>query len=81
MVCIYGLSVFLSTNISIDGHPHPRWLLEVNARPSMDISNPLRLSDAPPGTRRCVCRDMDGEEHCHVHSEVAPKRQRGANEG
>eukprot|EP00438_Fugacium_kawagutii_P017036 Skav207830 [mRNA] locus=scaffold3131:150924:157049:- [translate_table: standard] len=36
----------------------------------MDISNPLRLSDAPPGTRRCVCRDMDGEEHCHVHSEA-----------
>ena len=47
-----------------------RWLLEVNARPSMDISNPLRLSDAPSGTRRCVCRDMDGEEHCHVHSEA-----------
>ena len=42
----------------------------MNGRPSMDISNPLRLSDAPSGTRRCVCRDMDGEEHCHVHSEA-----------
>jgi len=68
---IYSPNCFqiLGVDVLLDSSLQP-WLLEVNARPSMDISNPLRLSDAPLGTRRCVCRDMDGEEHCHVHSEV-----------
>ena len=42
----------------------------------MDISSSVRLSEAPKGSRRCVCRDMDGEEHCHVHSEVDVKVKR-----
>eukprot|EP00930_Biecheleria_cincta_P056698 TRINITY_DN42773_c0_g1_i1.p1 TRINITY_DN42773_c0_g1~~TRINITY_DN42773_c0_g1_i1.p1 ORF type:complete len:689 (-),score=158.28 TRINITY_DN42773_c0_g1_i1:707-2746(-) len=59
----------LGVDVLMDSKLQP-WLLEVNARPSMDISNPVRLADAPEGTRRCACRDMDGEEHYHVQSEV-----------
>eukprot|EP00435_Cladocopium_sp_Y103_P075773 s29_g64.t1 len=79
---IYAPNCFqiLGVDVLLDSSLQP-WLLEVNARPSMDISNPLRLSDAPPGTRRCVCRDMDGEEHCHVHSEVDVRVKRMVVDG
>jgi len=67
----YAPSCFqmIGVDVLLDESLQP-WLLELNARPSMDISSCVRMAEAPPGMRRCVCRDMDGEEHVHLNSEV-----------
>eukprot|EP00927_Polykrikos_kofoidii_P036811 TRINITY_DN31052_c0_g1_i1.p1 TRINITY_DN31052_c0_g1~~TRINITY_DN31052_c0_g1_i1.p1 ORF type:complete len:747 (-),score=176.38 TRINITY_DN31052_c0_g1_i1:56-2296(-) len=59
----------IGVDVLIDDKLQP-WLLEINGRPSMDIDEPVRMSEAPEGKRRCPCRDMDGEEHCHMPSAV-----------
>jgi len=59
----------LGVDVLMDESLQP-WLLEINGRPSMDIEEPVRMSEAPEGMRRCPCRDMDGDDHVHLPSPV-----------
>lgn len=70
----------LGVDVLLDEKLQP-WLLEINGRPSMDIDEPVRMSEAPEGMRRCICRDMDGEGHVHLQSPVDTHVKTAALEG
>ena len=60
------LEVMIANGVTLDEAMQP-WLLEVNARPSMDVEHPVPAELAPPDAKiHKGGRGMDGKPHAMV---------------